>query len=188
MNCNGLQLFFAALFSCAALAGAGVLEQGRVYPLSFTDVEGRQFSLHDGRATLLTVATRDTEPKAHRVGNLVPDPYIGHPHYRCVTVINFQNQIRPFLRRIIAAFVRLRFRSETDAAKPRYATRKIAHSPHADLFAVADFDGEAVRQLGMQPASNEFAVFVFNGRGRVIRNWSDVPTRDELARALAAAF
>ena len=187
MNRSCLQFFLAALFSFVAFAGAADLEQGRTYPLRFTDVEGRQFSLNDGRATLLTVTTRQTEPKAHRVGNNVPDQYIGHPHYRCVTVINFQNQIRPFLRRIIAAIVRRRFRSEADAVQPRYSARKIGHSPRADLFAIADFDGGAVRQLGMQPASNEFAVFVFDGRGRLIRRWRDVPTRDELARALASA-
>ena len=187
MNRSCVQLFLAALFSLVAFADASDLEQGRTYPLRFTDVEGRQFSLNDGRATLLTVTTRQTEPKAHRVGNNVPDQYIGHPHYRCVTVINFQNQIRPFLRRIIAVNVRRRFRAEADSVQPRYSARKIGHSPRADLFAIADFNGGAVRQLGMQPESNEFAVFVFDGRGRLVRRWRDVPTRDELARALAAA-
>ena len=187
MNRSCLQFFFAALFLFVALACAADLEPGRTYPLSFTDVEGRQFSLQDGRATLLTVTTRETEPKAHRVGSSVPDQYIGHPHYRCVTLINFQNQIRPFLRGIIAAIVRRRFRSEAAAVQPRYSARKIEHSPRADLFAIADFDGGAARQLGMQSASNEFAVFVFDGRGRLIRRWRDVPARDELATALAAA-
>ena len=102
-------------------------------------------------------------------------------------MINFQNQIRPFFRRIIGAIVRRRFRAEADAVQPRYSARKIGHSPRADLFAVADFDGSAVRQLGMQPASNEFAVFVFDGRGRLVRRWRDVPARDELAKALSAA-
>jgi hypothetical protein len=188
MKRSCLQFFLAALFSFVALACAADLEPGRTYPLSFTDVEGRQFSLQDGRATLLTMTTREMEPKAHRVGNSVPDQYIGHPHYRCVTVINFQNQIRPFLRRLIALIVRRRFRAEADAVQPRYSARKIGHSPRADLFAIADFDGGAIRRLGMQPASNEFAVFVFDGRGRLIRRWRDVPTRDELARALAAAL
>jgi hypothetical protein len=188
MNSSWLQFFFAALFSFAAFSDAATLEQGRTYPLSFTDVERRQFSLNDGRATLLTAATQETEPKAHRVGSNVPDQYIGHPHYRFVTVINFRNQIPRFLRRIIAAVVRRRFRSEVDAVRPRYSARKIGHTPRADLFAVADFDGGGVRQLGMQPTSNEFAVFVFDGGGRLIRRWNDVPSRDELARVLAACL
>lgn len=187
VNCSCLQFFFAALFSFIALACAADLEEGRSYPLSFTDVEGRQFSLRDGRATLLTVTTRETEPKAHRVGNTVPDQFVGHPHYRCVTIINFQNRIPGFLRRVIAAIVRRRFRSEANAVQPRYSARKIAHSPRADLFAIADFDGGAVRQLGIPPASNDFAVFVFDGRGQLVRRWRDVPTRDELAKALSAA-
>jgi hypothetical protein len=187
MNLRCLQFLFPALFSFVALACGADLEQGRIYPLNFTDVEGRQFCLADGRATLLTVTTRDTEPKAHRVGSTVPDQYIGHPHYRCVTVINFQNQIRPFFRRIIAAIVRHRFRSEADAVQPRYSARKIGHAPRADLFAIADFDGGAIRQLAMEPASNDFAVFVFDGRGQLIRRWREVPTRDELGKALSAA-
>jgi hypothetical protein len=188
MNRSCLQFFFAALFSFLAFTSFADFEQGRASPLNFTDVEGRQFSLRDGRATLLTVTTRETEPKAHRIGDIVPDQYVGHPHYRFVTVINFQNQVRPFLRRIIAAIVRYRFRAEADAMQPRYYIQKIAHTPRADLFAVADFDGGAVRQLGMQPTSNEFAVFVFDGRGRLIRRWNDVPARDELAKALASAL
>lgn len=188
MNLRWLPFFFPALFSFVALRCDADLEQGRTYPLNFTDVEGRQFSLADGRATLLTVTTRDSEPKAHRIGSLVPDQFIGHPHYRCVTVINFQNQIRrPFLRRIIATIVRHRFRSEADAVQPRYSARRIGHAPRVDLFAIADFDGSAIRQLAMEPASNEFAVFVFDGRGQLIHRWRDVPTRDELAKALSSA-
>ena len=187
MNPRCVQLFFATLFCFVAGIGAADLEEGRTYPLKFTDVDGRQFSLRDGRATLLTVTTRATEPKARRVGNIVPDQFVGHPHYRCVTVIDFQNQIRPFLRRIIRVIVRYRFRSEADAVRPRYSARGIAHSPRADLFAIADFDGETTRKLGVQSASDEFAVFVFDGRGRLIRHWNDVPPPDALASALSAA-
>jgi hypothetical protein len=187
VNRSGLQFFFAALFSFIALARATDLALGRAYSFAFADVEGRRFSLSDGRATLLTIATRETEPKAQRVGNSVPDQYLGHPHYRFVTIVNFQNRIPRFLRRVIAAIVRRRFRSEADAVKPRYAAAKIRHSPRADLFAIADFDGGAIRQLGIPPASNDFAVFVFDGGGRLIHRWRDVPPREELARALAAA-
>lgn len=187
MNRRGLQFFFAILFPFVALKGATALEQGRVYPLNFTDVEGRQFSLHDGHATLLTVTTRENEAKAHMVGNVVPEKYVGHPHNRCVTLINFQNQIRPFLRRVIRAIVRHRFRTEADQVQPRYQAKHITHSPRVDLFAVADFDGTGVRQLGIDPASNEFAVFVFNGRGQLVRQWRDVPSIAELESALTAA-
>jgi hypothetical protein len=184
---RGFQFFFVASFSFLAVASVSGLEQGRVYPLDFTDVEGRQLSLHDGYASLVTVTTRENETKAHRVGDSVPEKYVGHPRNRCVTVINFQNQIRPFLRRVIRAIVRHRFRVEADQVQSRYQAKKIAHSPRDDLFAIADFDGNVVRQLGIDPASNEFDVFVFDGRGRLIRQWHDVPSTAELDSALASA-
>ena len=37
------------------------------------------------------------------------------------------------------------------------------------------------------PNRMSLAVFVFDGRGRLVRRWRDVPARDELARALASA-
>jgi hypothetical protein len=188
MNRRWLQFFFAALFSFSVLAGATSLEPGIVCRLTLTDIEGRQFSLQDGRATLLTVATRQTEAKAHLVGHHVPDEYVGHPHYRCVTLINFQKRIPPFLRRIISAVVRRRFRAEADTVQTRYSARQINHSPRSDLFAIADFDGGIVQQLGIDPVSNEFAVFIFDGRGRILRHWRDVPSRQELAAGLVSAL
>ena len=188
MNRRCLQFFFAALFIFAVFTCPAELIVGNVYPLTFTDVEGRHFSMQDGRATLLMVATRQTEAKAHLVGNNVPDQYVGHPHYRYVTVINFQKRIPRFLRRIISAVVRRRFRAEADLVQPQYSARHINHSPRADLFAIADFEGNAVRQLGLDPASNEFAAFVFDGRGRLLRRWRDVPTSADLRSALASAL
>jgi hypothetical protein len=190
MNRRCLQFFFAALvpFLAVAYARATTLQPGVVYQLSFTDVEGRQVALQDGRATLLTVATRMTEPKARLVGNRVPDQYVGHPHYRCVTVINFQQKIPPLLRRIISAVVRRRFRAEAKVVQTRYSARRINHSPRADLFAIADFDGGVVRLLGISPVSDEFAVFIFDGRGRLVRRWRDVPTSADLGSALASAL
>jgi hypothetical protein len=186
VNRGFLQFFFAAPFLCV-LTHAADLEKGKSYQLAFTDVEGRQFSLADGRSTLLTVATRETEANAHLVGHNVPDPYIGHAHYRCVTVIDFQNRIPPLVRRIITAVVRHRFRAEADAVQPRYSAKKITHSPRLDLFAVADFDGSMVRRLGIEPASNEFAVFVFDGGGHLVQQWHRLPSQEELGTALAAA-
>ena len=188
MNRRCLQFFFAALFCFLAVARAGALEPGTISRATFTDVEGRGFSVCDGRATLLSVATRRTEAKARQVGNNVPDQYVGHPHYRYVTVINFQKRIPSFLRRIISAVVRRRFRAEANRVQTRYTARHISHHPRADLFAIADFDGGAVRQLGIDPASDEFAVFVFDGRGRLLYRWRDVPKREELATALASAL
>jgi hypothetical protein len=187
MNYRCLQFFFAANFFLLVASRAADLERGKVYQGSFTDVEGRQFALGDGHAILLTVATRETETKAHLVGHNVPDEFIGHPHYRCVTIINFQNKIPLLLRGIITAAVRHVFRAEADAVQPRYSAKKIEHSPRADLYAVADFDGATVRQLDMDPASNDLAVFVFDGHGTLVRQWNDLPSSEELRAALEAA-
>jgi hypothetical protein len=187
MNYRCLQFFSAAFLFFLSIAHAADLESRKVYQITLTDVEGRQFSLAEGRATLLTVATQETEPKAHLVGDNVPEEYIGHPHYRCVTVINFQNRIPSWLRQVLATVVRHRFHAEADAVQPRYSARKIEHSPRDDLFAIADFDGATVRQLGIDPAAKDLAVFVFDGRGTLIRQWHDVPSTEELSAALAAA-
>jgi hypothetical protein len=52
---------------------------------------------------------------------------------------------------------------------------------------VADFDGKAVSQLGLAPKSSEFAVFVFDGRGRLVRRWNDAPSAEALAAAMKEA-
>ena len=175
------------MFFLLVASRAADLEHGKVYQVSFTDVEGRQFALGDGHAMLLTVATRETETNAHLVGHNVPDEFIGHPHYRCVTIINFQNKIPSLLRGIITAAVRHVFRAEADAVQPRYSAKKIEHSPRADLYAIADFDGTTVRQLDIDPASNDLAVFVFDGQGKLVRQWHDVPSSEELRAALETA-
>ena len=140
-----------------------------LYRLSFTEVEGRHFLYTMAAPLCHPVATRQNEAKAHLVGNNLPDQYVGHPHYRCVTVINFQKKIPAFLRRVISAVVRRRFRAEANTVQARYSARQINHSPRSDLFAIADFDGGIVRQLGIDPVSNEFGVFIFDGRGRLVR-------------------
>lgn len=187
MNYRCLQLFFAANFFLLVASRGADLESGKVYQGNFTDVEGRQFALGDGHAILLTVATQETEAKAHLVGHNVPDEFVGDPHYRCVTIINFQNRIPSLLRGIITAVVRRRFHAEADAVQPRYSAKKIEHSPRADLYAIADFEGATVRQLDMDPASNDLTVFVFDGHGALVRQWHDVPSSDELRAALEAA-
>jgi hypothetical protein len=52
---------------------------------------------------------------------------------------------------------------------------------------VADFDGKIVSQLGVAPTSTEFAVFVFDGRGRLLRRWKDTPSADAPTTAIDEA-
>ena len=68
-----------------------------------------------------------------------------------------------------------------------YTARHLTRNPRSDIFVVADFDGKAVTQLGMEPTGSEFAVFVFDGRGRLVRRWNDVPSAEALAAAVNEA-
>ena len=68
-----------------------------------------------------------------------------------------------------------------------YATSHLDRDPRSDLFVVADFDGKSVSQLDIMPASTEFAVFVFDGRGQLVRRWNDVPSAEALASAIDEA-
>ena len=68
-----------------------------------------------------------------------------------------------------------------------YSERHLNRNPRDDIFVVADYDGKAVTQLAIDPTSSEFAVFVFDGRGRLLRRWNDVPSAEALAQALQEA-
>jgi len=64
---------------------------------------------------------------------------------------------------------------------PPYDAKKLARDARRDIFAVADFDGTATSQLGVQPDSSAFRVFVFGRSGELLRQWDDVPSAAELA-------
>ena len=115
--------------------------------------------------------------------------YRRSPVGRFVTVINFQGKIRPPFRTLTSAiWYVIDSTREAKRTQPRYSKAHLTRDPRQDLFAVsADFDGAAVSQLGIDSASAQFAAFLFDGQGRLIRRWSVVPTQSELAEALAAA-
>ena len=52
---------------------------------------------------------------------------------------------------------------------------------------MADFDGKAVSQLDIVPTSSDFAVFVFDENGRLVKRWNDVPSAEALAGAIEEA-
>jgi hypothetical protein len=76
---------------------------------------------------------------------------------------------------------------EAKEVQKSYGERHINRNARDDIYVVADFDGKAVSQLGINPTSSEFAVFVFDGRGRLVRRWNDVPSAEMLAQALKEA-
>lgn len=160
---------------------------GETYRLVFNDVDRNQISTADGHVTLVIVTTKQDQDKARAFGDRVPDTYIGNDKYRFLTVINFQGKIHPGFRTLATAIVRHRLNLEAKRIQPRYSNAHLTRDPRRDLFAVADFDGIAVNQLGIPLSAAEFTAFLFDGDGRLLRHWHNVPTQSELGEGLAAA-
>jgi hypothetical protein len=179
------------LFLIAALTATTVqaadLRPGNSYPLTFTDVDRHQLSTADGHVTIISVVNRRDEAKAETVGERVSKISFGDPKFRLITLVNFQQNILPPLRGMVSAVIRHRLDVEAKEIQKSYAERHINRKARDDVFVVADFDGKSVSQLGINPISSEFAVFVFDGRGRLVRRWNDVPSADMLAQALKEA-
>lgn len=171
----------------ATTAQAVQLRQGNTYPLTFTDVDRHQLSTADGHVTIISVVTRRDEAKAQSVGDRVTQITLGDPKFRLINLVNFQQNIFPPLRGMVSAVIRHRLETEAKEVQKSYAERHINRNARDDLYVVADFDGKAVSQLGIAPVSSEFAVFVFDGKGRLVRRWSDVPTSEMLAQAIKEA-
>jgi hypothetical protein len=183
------QSFFLAALVAAAIPAVRAVELrlGNTYPLTFTDVDQHQLSTSDGHVTIITVVTRKDEQKAQIVGDRFPRGHLGDPKYRLIMVVNFQQKIFPPFRGIVAAIIRHRLDVEAKELQKIYSAKHLNRDPRYDIFVVADFDGKIVSQLGVAPASTEFAVFMFDGSGRLIRRWNDAPSADALTAAIDEA-
>ncbi|MGI8820539.1 MAG: hypothetical protein ACR2ID_06715 [Chthoniobacterales bacterium] len=180
-------ILLALLLVASGTLTAAPLEIGGGYNLSFQDVDGKEIATAAGHVTIITVVTREQEAKAHAVADLVPERYVGDPKYRYVTMVNFEGKLVAPLRGITRAIIRRRLDAEAQELKPQYETKKLKHEPRKDLLVVPDFDGSAVTRLGLPYASGAFTVFVFDGRGKLVARWNEVPPGDALPKALAAA-
>jgi hypothetical protein len=185
---RALQYFSIALVAAASSPAAAIeMRPGNIYQLTFTDVDRQQLFTADGHVSVITVVTRKDEQKAQTVGESFPRAYLGDPKYRLFTLINFQQSFLPLFRGMVGAIIRTRLNAEAKELQKIYAARHLTRDARHDIFAVADFDGKAVSQLAIAPGSSEFAVFVFDGHGRLVRRWSDVPPADALAAAINEA-
>jgi hypothetical protein len=181
------QYFFLIALLAATALQAAEMRVGNNYSLSFTDVDQDKLSTADGHVTIVSVVTRKDEPKAEALGDRVPHQYYGDPKFRLINVVNFQQGIFVPFRGVLLALIRHRLDAEAKELQKVYTERHLKRNPRDDIFVVADFDGKAVSQLGIAPTSPEFAVFIFDGRGRLVRRWNDVPSADALADALKEA-
>ena len=187
MIARAVQIFFLLGLIASVCGETKPLETGEIYRLDFTDVDGNRISTAGGHVCIVIVTTREDQEKARALGDRVPEKYIGQAECRFVTIINFQKKIRSPFRPLTNVLVRRHLNQEARRIQPRYDKAHLARNPRNDLVAVPDFDGSAVAQLGIDPLSNEFAAFLFDGKGRLVRLWSGVPAPAELAAALAAA-
>lgn len=181
------QCFFLIAMLAMATAHAVELRVDNNYPLTFTDVDRHQLSTADGHITVITVVNRRDETKAQTVGDRLSKLTFGDPKFRLITLVNFQQNILLPLRGMVSAVIRHRLDLEAKELQKSYGERHINRNARDDIYVVSDFDGKAVSQLGINPTSPEFAVFVFDGRGRLVRRWNDVPSAEMLAQALKEA-
>jgi hypothetical protein len=181
------QYFFLTVLLAATTLPAAELRVGNSYRLTFTDVDQEQLSTSDGHVTIFSVVTRENEPKAQALGDRVPKQFYGDPKYRLVNIVNFQQGIFSPFRGVIMAIIRHRLDAEAKNLQKIYTERKLKRNPRDDIYVVADFDGKAVSQLGIAPKSSEFAVFIFDGRGRLMGRWNDVPSAEAITAALQEA-
>jgi hypothetical protein len=184
---RGPQCFFLFLIFAAATSWAVQLHPGNTYSLTFTDVDRHQLSTTDGHVTIISVVNRHDEAKAQAVGDRISQITAGDPKVRLITLVNFQQGIILPLRGMVSAVIRHRLDDEAKEVQKSYSQRHINRNARDDIYVVADFDGKAVSQLGIAPTSPEFAVFVFDGKGRLVRRWSDVPSPEMLTQAIKEA-
>ena len=154
---------------------------GEVHAIKFVDVDGNTLSTADGHITVLVLTTKAELPKAHTVGDRIPDFCLGNPAYRMITLVKFQNH-GDLVRSIAAATTRRRLDSEAKQLQTRYADKKIERDARHDIFAALDVDGSITSQL--KGESTAFAVFVFGKTGELLKQWDDVPSAAELTEVL----
>jgi hypothetical protein len=88
---------------------------------------------------------------------------------------------------MINAVIRNRMDAEAKDLQKIYTDKHLTRDPRSDIYVVADYDGKSVSLLGLTATSSEFAVFIFDGKGRLVRRWNDVPSAEALAAALSEA-
>ncbi len=182
---RALQCRVIAVFGLlAAFPGPAAAASGQVHILNLVDVDGNELSTADGHRTVLILTPRSDANKARLVGDRIPEYCLGNPAYRIITVISFKKNHSRFIRMLLAAMIRRRLDAEAKQLQPRYSAKNLSRNPRRDIHAVADFSGQIRSKLEKTAGMKTFSVFVFSGRGELLRQWNDVPGPGELAAEL----
>jgi len=183
---RALQFFFVAAiqpFLTATLLH-GALSSGAIYSFSFVDIDGNKLSTADGHVTLLVLATTADREKVRAVGDRVPDYCLGNPNYGMITVIRFTSKHTAIGRKVITALVKHRINEAASRLQNRYNANNISRDARKDIFTVMDFDGSASSQIDEPGAAASFRVLVFARDGKLLAQWTDVPSAKQLADVL----
>jgi hypothetical protein len=186
VNLRAFKFFFVAAvapFVTATLL-PGALSNGAIYSLNFVDIDGNKLSTADGHITVLVLATTTEREKVRAVGDRVPDFCLGNPNYRMITIVRFTSRHAAIGRRIATAFVKHRINEEARRLQTRYDASKISRDARNDIFTVLDFDSSASSQLDDSAQAASFRVLVFARDGKLLAQWTDVPSAKQLADAL----
>ena len=186
VNLRAFKFFFVAAvapFVTATLL-PGALSNGALYSLNFVDIDGNKLSTADGHITVLVLATTTEREKVRAVGDRVPDFCLGNPNYRMITIVRFTSRHTAIGRRIATAFVKHRINEEARRLQTRYDANKISRDARNDIFTVLDFDSSASSQLDDSAQAASFRVLVFARDGKLLAQWTDVPSAKQLADAL----
>jgi hypothetical protein len=186
VNVRALQFFFFA-----ALAGfypgsllRGALSNGATYPINFIDIDGNKLSTADGHVTVLVLATIAEREKVRVVGDSVPDYCLGNPNYRMITIIRFTSKHTVIGRKIATGLVKRRVNQLAKRLQSRYDANKISRDARRDIFIATDFDGTVTSQLDNSAQATSFRVLVFARDGKLLAQWTDVPSAKQLAGVL----
>lgn len=147
-------------------------------------MDGNKVSTADGRVTLLVLVAAADREKARAVGDRVPDYCLGNPDYRMITIIHFTGKPTAIGRKLITALAKRRVNEEAKRLQTRYDAKKITRDARTDIFTVIDFDGSASSQLNEPAQSASFRVLVFARDGKLLAQWNDVPSAEQLAEVL----
>jgi hypothetical protein len=186
VNLRALQFFFVAATAPLVTATLlpGVLSSGAIYSLDFVDIDANKLSTADGHVTVLVLATTADREKVRAAGDRVPDFCLGNPNYRMITIVRFTSKHTAIGRKIATALVKHRVNEEARRLQSRYDAKKISRDARKDIFTVLDFDGSASSQLDDSAQAASFRVLVFARDGKLLAQWTDVPSAKQLAEAL----
>jgi peroxiredoxin len=135
----------------------------------------------------LVVASSNESERAQRVGENTPDYCLANPKYRMITALEFSSHHSAPMRALIRKLAQRRVEAAARSLQARYDANQIKAHAQQDVIVAADFDNAVAAHLEIPLGEHTFAVLVFNSRGELVQQWSDVPSREALDAALRAA-